>query len=97
MADPAEADHRREHRNRVLKGASILLGIKNSEIACTIRNMNKGGAELRVPADVRVPSEFLLYIPVDGVGYSSTIAWRSGDRLGVRFHGTEPKPHWHYG
>lgn len=97
MSEPAQAENRREHRKRVLKGASILHGIKNSEIACTIRNMNEGGAELKVPADTRVPSEFLLYVPVDGIGYRSTIAWRVGDRLGVRFHGTEPKPHWHYG
>ena len=97
MSGSAQAESRQEHRKRVLKGASILLGIKNSEIACTIRNMNKGGAELKVPAEVAVPGEFLLYVPVDGIGYRSTIAWRAGDRLGVRFHGTEPKPHWHYG
>ena len=97
MAEPAKAENRREHRQRVLKGASILLGINNSEIACSIRNMTKGGAELRIPADVHVPTDFLLYVPVDGTGYRATIAWRTGDRLGVTFHGTEPKPHWHYG
>lgn len=97
MAVPAESDHRREHRQRVLKGASILLGITNSEIACTIRNMHKGGAELRVPVEARVPPEFLLYVPVDGVAYRTRIAWRANERVGVSFHGTEPKPHWHYG
>ena len=33
---------------RVLKGASILSGINNSAIDCTIRNMHEHGAELRV-------------------------------------------------
>ncbi|SMH46548.1 PilZ domain-containing protein [Mesorhizobium australicum] len=97
MAIPAEAESRREHRQRVLKGASILNGINNSEVACMVRNMNKGGAELRVAMESRVPEEFLLYVPVDGVAYRATLVWRAGERVGVRFGGTEPKPHWHYG
>jgi hypothetical protein len=97
MSVPAEAGQPREHRQRVLKGASILLGIKNSEINCTIRNMNKDGAELRVAAEARVPKEFLLYVPNDGVAYRAVLRWRKQDRCGVMFTGTEPKPHWHYG
>jgi hypothetical protein len=97
MALPVEADHRTEHRQRVLKGASILNGITNSEISCMIRNMNKGGAELKVPLDSRVPQEFLLYVPTDGIAYQCVLAWRAGDRAGVTFNGTAPKPHWHYG
>ncbi len=101
MALPAQGertgDSRSAHRQRVLKGASILLGISNSEIACTIRNMNQGGAELKVAIDARVPPDFLLYVPVDGIAYRAVLAWRAGDRVGVTFNGTEPKPHWHYG
>jgi hypothetical protein len=97
MAEPAFSESRREHRARVLKRASILSGVNNSEIACTVRNMHKNGAELRVPIDARVPQEFLLYVPVDGIGYRAVVCWRSKDRLGVRFTGTEPKPSWHYG
>ncbi|TGU68390.1 PilZ domain-containing protein, partial [Mesorhizobium sp. M1C.F.Ca.ET.144.01.1.1] len=54
-------------------------------------------AELQVSIDARVPNEFLLYIPTDGVGYKAVVQWRRGDKLGVMFLGTEPKPHWHYG
>lgn len=97
MSVPVEAENRREHRQRVLKGASILTGIKNSEIACTIRNMHKNGAELKVSADTPVPQEFLLYVPVDGIAYRCTLRWRNRDRVGVDFNGTEPKPAWHYG
>lgn len=93
----ADTEHRREHRQRVLKGASILSGIGKSEIACTIRNMHTKGAELRVPADVAVPSEFLLYVPLDGIGYRAVVRWRREGRIGVEFTGTEPKPRWHYG
>jgi hypothetical protein len=100
MAEPAEKhsqDSSREHRQRVLKGASILTGINNSEIKCTVRNMHKHGAELKLPQGCTAPREFLLYVPVDGIGYRCEVRWRREDRIGVRFTGTEPKPHWHYG
>jgi hypothetical protein len=97
MNIPADEGRQRPHRQRVLKGASIIQGINDSEIKVTVRNMHEGGAELRVPLGVQVPSAFLLYIPVDGVGYSSEVRWRNGDRIGVQFKGQEPKPDWHYG
>jgi hypothetical protein len=90
-------DHQREHRQRVLKGGAILSGVANSEIGCMVRNMHQHGAELRVSADARVPEHFLLYVPVDGIAYRCVLRWRKGDRCGVEFTGTEPKPQWHYG
>lgn len=97
MAEPALSISERKHRSRVLKRAAILTGITNSEIACTIRNMHENGAELRVPAEARVPREFLLYVAIDGVAYRAVMRWRHQDKMGVMFTGTEPKPHWHYG
>ncbi|TPI64679.1 PilZ domain-containing protein [Mesorhizobium sp. B3-1-3] len=92
----AENEHRNQHRHRVLKGAAILTGINNSEVRCTVRNMHANGAELKVPIDARVPDEFLLYVPVNGIGYKAVVRWRREDRIGVEFTDTEPKPHWHY-
>jgi hypothetical protein len=90
--------HRRARRRaRVLKGASILNGVDASEIKCTIRNMHEDGAELQLPAEVVVPNEFLLYVPLDGIAYKAVVRWRAGNRIGVMFVGTEPKPRWHYG
>jgi len=97
MASSAEPKPEREHRRRVLKGASILSGINNSVVYCTIRNMHDNGAELSVAVEARVPATFLLYVPADGVAYISTLRWRKFDRCGVSFSGTEPKPAWHYG
>jgi len=97
MALPVEAEPTREHRQRVLKGGAILTGVSNSEIRCTIRNMHKHGAELKLPPATAAPAEFLLYVAADGIGYRSVVRWRDGDRIGVAFTGTEPKPHWHYG
>ena len=97
MSVPAESGSSREHRQRVLKGAAILSGVKNPQINCTIRNMNKNGAELSVSMDARIPKEFLLYVPNDGVAYRAVLRWRRQDRCGIMITGTEPKPHWHYG
>ena len=97
MPEPGFSEHRSERRSRVLKGASILTGITNSEIVCTVRNMHQHGAELRIPAEARVPPEFLLYVAVDGIAYRCVMRWRHDDKMGVAFLGTEPKPHWHYG
>ncbi|WP_378950184.1 PilZ domain-containing protein [Mesorhizobium sp. ANAO-SY3R2] len=97
MTEDAPKNTPREHRNRVLKGASIITGVNNSEISCTIRNMHHNGAELRVPVDARIPERFLLYVPVDGIGYRAVVRWRKSDRVGVQFEGTAPKPAWHYG
>ncbi len=97
MGHPAEQDTRKEHRQRVLKGASILTGINNSEIKCLVRNMHEHGAELKLGEGAIAPASFLLYVPVDGVAYRCVVRWRREDRIGVMFTGTEPKPHWHYG
>jgi len=97
MADPVRPEQSREHRQRVLKGASILGDVNTSEVTCTVRNMHSAGAELRVPDGVVVPREFLLYVPIDGVGYRCVVRWRRPGRVGVTFTGTEPKPSWHYG
>ncbi|MES0029338.1 PilZ domain-containing protein [Mesorhizobium sp. M0074] len=92
-----EGNNRRERRQRVLKGAAIINGINNSEISCTIRNQNVGGAELKVPVEALVPEHFLLYVPTDGVAYRSVLRWRRNDRVGVQFTETVPKPRLHYG
>jgi hypothetical protein len=92
-----ETEKPRNRRQRVLKGAAITFGINNSEISCTIRNQHTGGAELNVPPDAVIPSEFLLYVPVDGVAYRAIVRWQRNGRVGVQFTGTEPKPRFHYG
>jgi hypothetical protein len=90
-------EQQRDHRLRVLKGATIITGMQNSEVTCTLRNQHKGGAELKVSVESRVPDRFLLYVPVDGIAYRSEVRWRRNDRIGVRFTGTEAKPKLHYG
>lgn len=97
VTEPAPAIPQREHRQRVLKGGAILTSVSQSVVTCTIRNMNSGGAEIKIPDGVHVPSNFLLYVAVDGIAYRCTVRWRRGDRAGLQFSGTEPKPRWYYG
>ncbi|KAA3449785.1 PilZ domain-containing protein [Mesorhizobium sp. SARCC-RB16n] len=103
MANPVNplqqesTEPQREHRPRVLKGGTIITGIQNSEVSCTVRNQHAGGAELKIPLEARVPDHFLLYVPLDSVAYRCEVRWRRNDRIGVRFTGTEPKPKLHYG
>ncbi|TPK81714.1 PilZ domain-containing protein [Mesorhizobium sp. B2-4-12] len=97
--DPLQQDPgkpKRERRPRVLKGASIITG-SHSEVAVLLRNQHAGGAELKIPLEARIPDRFLLYVPLDGVGYRCEVRWRRKDRIGVQFTGTEPKPRLHYG
>ena len=96
MDDDAE-HQRREHRRRVLKRATILLGIDKSEIPCSVRNQHAGGAELVIPVDSIVPERFTVYVPIDDVAYEAVMRWRRGDRIGVQFVGQGPKPKFHYG
>jgi hypothetical protein len=87
-----------EPQRRVLKRATIVIGIHQSEITCTVTKQNKRGAELKVSLDAQiVPEELLLYVPVDGVAYRSRVVGRQGNRIQVQFLGTEPKPPYHYG
>lgn len=90
-------EKRRAYRHRVLKGGTIIHGMRNSETPCTLRNQHSGGAELAVPAETMIPSEFVLYVPVDGTGYKALLCWRRQNRVGVQFLGIEPKPRHHYG
>jgi hypothetical protein len=87
-----EDDKRRERRQRVLKGATIIGAGRASGVPCTVRNMHAHGAELRVDAGAPVPERFLLYVPVDGIAYRCELRWRQGERCGVAIAGREDKP-----
>ncbi len=98
MSQPNEApNNRREHRQRVLKGATIIMGMNDSEIAVTVRNMHEHGAELKVPFEVQLPDRFMLHISVDNVTWICELRWRMKERAGVRFVEKTRKPAWHYG
>ena len=85
------------YRHKVLKRATIIKSMSVSEILCSVRNQHAFGAELEVPVDSGVPTDFLLYVPVDGVAYQCSLRWRRNERVGVQFSTVQSKPRSHYG
>jgi hypothetical protein len=77
-------DRRNSPRLRTLKGGTILLGVTRT-IDCVIRNMSKTGAQLAVESPIGIPDEFTLLIKPEMTKRACRVAWRSADRIGVRF------------
>jgi PilZ domain-containing protein len=75
---------RHSPRLRTLKGGSIIFGLALG-IDCVIRNMSKTGACLQVESPARIPTDFTLLIKPELLKRNCQIAWRSADRIGVRF------------
>jgi hypothetical protein len=78
--------HNRDHpRQLTLKTATILGAGENSGVSCAILNTSAGGFCLLVAAPDTVPDTFDLIVDPDGARHSCTVAWKSGNRIGVRF------------
>ncbi len=92
-----QPERRHVRRKRVLKGAIVIRGVHELELACTIHNMSEEGAQIELTSLAHLPQEFLLYVALDGHAYRCELEWRHGEKAGVSFHGTEPKPPHHYG
>ncbi|HEV7251612.1 MAG TPA: PilZ domain-containing protein [Mesorhizobium sp.] len=78
-------------RERVLKGAVILIGNSDSETSCLVRNMHAEGAELELLDGVELSKEFLLYLPFERRGHKAVARWRNGKRAGIQFTPEEPE------
>jgi hypothetical protein len=70
-------------RHRVLKAATIEFG--GIAIDCTVRNLSTTGALLELSSAVRIPAEFTLVIPGDGLHLPCAVVWRTEYRMGVHF------------
>lgn len=76
-------EHRGSPRLRTLKGGLILFGTAPA-FDCVIRNMSDTGA-LLVVNPVGIPDEFTLVIKPEMRKRACRVAWRSADKIGVRF------------
>ena len=92
-ADPAGSptgeEQRRVRRQRVLKGARIVINEKASSFDAMIRDMSELGVKLKVHEAWRIPDRFYLVIANSNTGVPVTRAcekrWQRGDYLGARF------------
>jgi hypothetical protein len=77
-------ERRANRRLRTLKGGSILYGTAPA-VECVIRNMTDAGACLEVATPAGIPNRFNLLIKPEMLTRPCHVAWRSADRIGVRF------------
>lgn len=77
-------EHRIAPRHRVLKGGRIVINDGFSTFQCTVRNLSKTGARLKVAGIVGIPDTFQLVMD-DGSKFACTVAWKTEFEIGVRF------------
>jgi len=82
-------DARQSARGEALRGAMILDRTSKPGNRCLVTNISADGAELELVENVRVPPQFTLHVPHDGVAYRAQVRWRENGRIGVEFHGRE--------
>jgi hypothetical protein len=84
-SDATEADDRRRGnpRQRVLLAGKLLLP-NGFTLDCSIRNLSKGGAQIRVDSTHGLPDTFLLIEIRSGTAYRAHIAWRTPTLAGLR-------------
>ncbi len=85
---PLKVEERREHaRQALLVGGMIFCGTK--EIPCLVDNVSAGGLGLIAKGELdetSIVSGAVLAVRVDGYGVlAGVVAWRNGNRLGIRF------------
>lgn len=79
------AERRVRLRQPRLNGAMIVFDNSSSGIPCVVRDLSTQGARLLVANPVGIPDRFDLRMDQTGVRYPSKVAWRSADRIGVKF------------
>ena len=88
-SDPRDSGHarienRKIRRQRVLKGAKILID-RTIVIDCTVRNVSETGACLQLPSPVGVPNRFEVMIGPDNAPRPCQLIWRSANQIGIAF------------
>ena len=84
-----ENDARQSPRSDALRGAMILDAAGKAANRCLVTNISPEGAELELVENVRVPPQFTLHIPHEGMAYRAQVRWRESGRIGVEFYGSE--------
>ena len=78
------SEKRAEHRQRVLKPGTLLFNKGYASFACTIRNLNEGGAMVEMGETTGIPHEFDFRM--DGKNtIPSSMVWRTRNRIGIKF------------
>ena len=85
MTDTVQFDRRSAQRSRVIKGGLIAFHNLSSSFSCMVRSLSETGACLGVQHSFGIPNRFELVVHGDKLRRQCRVAWRSNNRLGVRF------------
>ncbi|MEM1316798.1 MAG: PilZ domain-containing protein [Pseudomonadota bacterium] len=75
----------REERIAVVKSAYITVDGNDPMLACTVRDINSGGARISVADIHKIADEFLLIARSEDLVARVRVAWRREKEIGVRF------------
>ena len=78
-------NRRREPRFSVKKRARIYRNSADEGIDCVVRNLSASGARLRFQTAPNLTDSFVLFLASGNHQVPAHLAWRDGERVGVRF------------
>ena len=78
-------DRRREPRQRVLKGGTLIFNRGYGALECVVRNRSENGAKLAFGDTAAVPARFDLRIGGDEATLDAQVRWRTMTNIGVSF------------
>ena len=84
-AEQEKSERRHAARRRVLKSAVCTHVGKHIGVPCSVRDISRSGARLRIEATMAVCKQFELLIEIDGLEAKCDTIWRKGHEMGVRF------------
>lgn len=86
---PGKDFDRRHHFRRTCSIEAIVDFNELLEETVWVTDISLGGARLRVPEHLFIPSEFNLSGIIEGVSIRCCLVWRKGGDIGVKFSDVE--------
>lgn len=80
-----ESNKRRKPREERSAAARLLIDGVETTRACTIRDINEGGARVSLPSLNGIPPEVVIVCSSEGLLAQAAIAWKRDGEIGLRF------------
>ena len=87
LIEPRPADRRHQRRQRVLKGALVVLGDHLRAFDCTIRNLTEVGAKIDIETTLGIPDEFEIFVQSTNRIAPARTIWRNDHEIGIELTG----------
>ena len=80
------AERRKQHRQRIFKGAKLNPVGMNQVYDCVARDLSESGARIRIPSPQLLPARFLFSLNDGLSGKPAKVTWIHGEELGMEFN-----------